>query len=394
MSFASSISHLASITGLPEELFARLSDEGLIAGGSILSGVVKEKTGETIETSDVDVFLPKFRKNDFERFNRICAIVSEYCTYKIINKGKTDSVFNLERSEGLPIQIILRSEDVEGILDTFDFDVCQVGIYQGKFYGTESVLSSIDERVCRTFGSFMSENGRKRAEKMIKKGFQVVYIPETYELEDTSLDGSLRGYLKPVNLGYTSGVRCVDPVYVGYKIEGRHLTFDVEMTVLNSEETKSRFYGWVSHDPYYEPWASNVLITPSLPIHLALFPKKDKPFEYTCTHRMTDQLIRYVSRIYSEGQIDADGEEKLYEVIFEIKNEKLHAKILGILPDSYLPPNIQFDFLNFGEEIEMAKKINELIEKLSTTTKELASVITRSQVDKDLIRSLFKVYNM
>lgn len=238
MSYSDCISHLASIANLPESLFRELSDLGLIAGGSVLSYLVGCKT------SDIDLFLPEFKENDFERFEQVISVIDKYYAYEIVRKEGGFSVFTFERKVGnvhksqksaISIQVILQSENVEDILDGFDHDACRVGIHKGKFIYPEDAREAIEERACKTFGGY-SKNSHPRSLKMIEKGFKMVYVPKLESFDEDVHDVvGYPQYLFPARFDYSSGVRVANPVYTGYKYDGKKLWFEVQYKILNLE---------------------------------------------------------------------------------------------------------------------------------------------------------------
>jgi hypothetical protein len=153
-------------------MLMELSNYGVIAGGSIVHALLpNEKT----LPSDIDLFI--LHKGPFDEHKRnairddIRNIIQKYAVIRGCEDG-VHFVVNIHLKKGkIPIQIIIADDETfEELIDNFDMDYCQAGIYKGKLYQTTKCALAIETGVCMEASYHM-----ERTLKAVQKGFVVPY---------------------------------------------------------------------------------------------------------------------------------------------------------------------------------------------------------------------------
>jgi hypothetical protein len=210
MNFEQAIARLSVL--LPSiDLLKFLTDKALIAGGSVVYALNDFVPVSTV--GDIDVFVPSV-----EIFEELQTVISNYFSATFTPMGflnqSTYSIVNVKIEDiSTEIQLIYKPyKDPNEILDTFDLDYVQCGLFNGTIIETPRCQRSHRDRCINEFLGVNRIFRKRRINKALKKGFKCPLIEydqfESENTELTKLDSNSKLQLVPlVTNNYSSSER-------------------------------------------------------------------------------------------------------------------------------------------------------------------------------------------
>ena len=274
-------------------LFSKLSDVGVIAGGSIVYALCDFVPKSSV--GDIDVFV-----NTLSDFHTCVNILRPYAT-EYSSNCKSLSVVSIKTSTAI-YQIIYKpfSEPYAmNVLESFDYDYVQCGYYKGKVYITSRCINAHNAREILEFCS--TRFAFNRLKKAVIKGFKTPIIERvqtkkltpvriTYEQLQTAK-------IKPMNTYYDNSN---DKTYYSMKsvqlVQSPEL--QIQYTSIDGNTTFNSYVDVFIHPKDISPHLLYQKETKS-PENILAAPQQD--IVYKAQKELLLEVIKYPTRLFTES---------------------------------------------------------------------------------------------